>query len=142
MSLSIIKDSLREKFSHISNAFGLGRSVHEHASQQLFYPFVPREKTDEKGNVTVDNELSVMTVGGRTILHSPGNMSILLHWSGWYNDFMGEDRGITKLAINYMVLMPSKNGISREQFTAVATGQSLIQSQLANQGTENKVADT
>jgi hypothetical protein len=141
MSLSIIKDTLREKFTHLSGAFGFGKSVHEHASQQLLYPHGSREVKEKDGSTRVDQFVDVYTIGGRTILPSPANMSILLHWSKWYNEFMGEDRGFTKLAIDYMVLMPSKNGISREQFTLVATGQAL-QVQQENNPTQNKVNES
>lgn len=140
MSLSIIKDQLKERFSRVAGAFGSGRSIHEHGAQQLLYSYVTKE-VEKDGKVESINEVNFDTIAGRTVIYAPGNMSTFFRYAQFYENFCGRGAQFEKLGMDYLKLMPSKNGESRKQFVMVATAAQLLE-QNQEENTLKKVQET
>jgi hypothetical protein len=142
MSLEILDDEVKRK--HISaSGSGSGKTVHEHASQQLLYTKVQHDtgEKDDNGEPIFEEQIDV---DARTELPSPANTAVLEWYANFLDNTFGVGKGLGMRTINerYKINMISKNRKGRNEFTMISTASGLNPQNTENQDILKKVQES
>ena len=128
MSLELIESEIKKKFEGGTGSGLGGKSIHEHASAQLLYPYVwvDNGKKDANGEPVLEKEIDV---DSRTELPSPSGTVVLESYANYLDKTFGRGRGrgMRYVNVRYKVDMTSKDRKGRAEFTQIAVGASLNQ---------------
>ena len=124
MSLEIFDDEVKRKHLSAGGGTSSGKSVHEHAGNQLLYPYTVTIEENPDGSTTSRKEIDV---DARTELPAPANTAVLEWYAGYLDKAFGKGRGLGMRTINerYKINMISKNRKGRNEYTMIATASGL-----------------
>lgn len=137
MSLELVEGEIRKKFGGVAGSNG--GAVHIEASKELLYPYtLVQVGVDENGEPILQK---VIDVDARTELPNPSGTTVLEHYANYLDKMFGKGRGNGMRLVNqrFKVNQISKDRSGRKEYTQIATGAAISQTELTKGDLQKEV---